>query len=267
MINDTFKPLFNITSTIGVALEDIERQIWLVDHMLLMPKHDALDTQGGSSQAGRGYDSNWGSELAEDTVRGLLREGAVRSPAKDEQDTINALQAYSFVDFLSDHRELPIDELVIRQLNRFFLSGARGSVTPGVYRQGQDAAGRYSPPDYAIVPDLIRSLAQWLSQDTEDLHPVVKAGIAHIQLLAVQPFWEGNGRTARAIATLILQRSPFGFRKLLSLEGYLSQERDEYFSAIDLTLGTQYRRDYDATPWLEFLPLHGTITCKSSPLD
>ena len=123
---------------------------------------------------------------------------------------------------------------------------------PGVYRQGQETPSRYSPPDPGAVPGLMRSLAQWLSQETEGLHPVVKAGIAHIRILAVQPFWEGNGRTARAISTLILQRSPFGFRKLLSLEGYLAQERNEYFSAIDRTLGTQYRPEYDATPWLEF---------------
>ena len=255
MINQLFNPQFNITSTILSALDDIERQIWLVDHMLLMPKHDAWIRREVQVKRAVGTTQIGGSELDEAAVRSLLRQGAVRNLAADEQANNNALQAYSFVDFLSDQPDLPIDELVVRQLNRFFLSGATDTVTPGVYRQGTHAARNYSPPDHGDVPGLMRSLATWLGQDTADVHPVVKAGIAHIQLLAIQPFWQGNGRTARAIATLVLQRSPFGFRKLLSLEGRFSQDREEYFSAIERTLGTEYRPEFDATPWLEFFAL------------
>ena len=255
MVDVVFRPAFNITPNITSALDDIERQIWLVDHMLLMPKHEAWIRREVQVRRAVGTTQIEGSELDEAAVRGLLREGAARNPANDAQDNINALHAYSFVDFLSDQRELPIDELVVRQLNRFFLGSTTEAVTAGVYRKGQHTGGSYSPPDHGAVPGLMRSVALWLGQDTEDMHPVVKAGVAHIQLLAVQPFWEGNGWTARAIATLILQRSPFGFKKLLSLEGYLSQRRDEYFSAIERTLGTQYRSGYDATPWLEFFAL------------
>ena len=120
MINDTFRPNFNIASSIPAALEDIERQIWLVDHMLLMPKHDAWIRREVQVRRAVGTTQIEGAEVAEDVVRGLLREGALGSSAEDEQAHINALQAYSFVDFLSDQPELPIDELVIRQLNRFF---------------------------------------------------------------------------------------------------------------------------------------------------
>ena len=135
------------------------------------------------------------------------------------------------------------------------MQGAPDASTPGVYRKGQSTAGDYIPPHQEDLSDLMRSFALWLSQGAEDMHPVIKAGIAHIQLLAIHPFWDGSGRTARALATLILQRSPFGFRKLLSLERYLSQQHQESFDAIERTLGTHFSEEYDATPWLEFFTL------------
>ena len=245
-------PKFTMTHAIKSALEDVERQIWLVDHVFLMPRHEAWVRREVQVKRSVGTTQIEGATLDEFAVRGLIREGGVRNPTGDEMANLNAVQAYSFVDFLSDQVDIPVDELVFRQLNRFLLQGAPESLTPGVYRNGRDAVGNYTPPHQGDVPGLMRSLAQWVNNDAEDIHPVAKAGLTHIQLLAIHPFWDGNGRTARALATLIFQRSPFSFRKLLSFEGYLSQDRQEYLNAIERTLGTHYSDGYDATPWLEF---------------
>ncbi len=51
---------------------------------------------------------------------------------------------------------------------------------------------------------------------------------------------------------MILQRSEYSFKKLLSLEKSFFGARDSYFSAIERTLGTSYVEGYDATPWLDF---------------
>ena len=255
MNDNIFGPQFATTSDMMSAMEHIERQIWPVDHMLLMPKHEAWIRREVQVQRAVGTTQIEGATLDDSAVRSLAREGGGRNPTEDEQANINALQAYSFIDFLSDQPDIPIDELVIRQLNRFFMNGAPETLTPGVYRKGQNQISNYTPPNQGDVPGLMRSLALWLRREDDEVHPIAKAGMAHIQMAAIHPFWDGNGRTARAIATLILQRSPFGFRKLLSLEGYLSRERDKYFSAIERTLSAQYRPEYDATPWLEFFTL------------
>ncbi len=123
-------------------------------------------------------------------------------------------------------------------------------LAPGVYRKGQNMVGKFTPPDQGDVPALMRSFALWLRQE-DGIHPVVKAGLAHIHLVAIHPFWDGNGRTARGMATLLLQRSQFGFRKLLSLESQLFANRDSYLTTLEQTLGTRFSLDYDATPWLE----------------
>ena len=140
----------------------------------------------------------------------------------------------------------------MRQLNRYFIATAAAPLTPGVYRKGPNTVGDFQPPDQGDVPDLMRSFALWLRQDNDEVHPVLKAGLAHLHMVAIHPFWDGNGRTARGLETLLLQRSTFGFRKLLSLESNLLNIKDDYFASIRQTLGKAFSLDYDATPWLEF---------------
>ena len=178
---------------------------------------------------------------------------------EDERANINALQAYEFIDFLSDQPDIPVDELVIRQLNRYFMNGASDTLTPGSYRKGPNKVGDFITPDQGDVPALMRSFALWLRETDGELHPVIKAGLAHIHLVAIHPFWDGNGRTARGLATLMLQRSPFGYRKLLSLEHYLFDIRNDYFSAIEQALGKEFALDYDASGWVEFFSLSVSV--------
>lgn len=251
MNDNIFVPKFSISSKVEGLIAEIDRHRWLIDNMLLMPKHEAWIRREVSVQRAAGTTRIEGASLDEEAVGNLLRKGPSRNLTQDEQANINALQAYDFIDYLSDQADIPIDELVIRQINREFLRGAPESLTPGVYRKGQNTVGHYNPPDQGDVPPLMRSFAVWLRAD-DDLNPIIKAAIAHIHLVAIHPFWDGNGRTARGLATLILQRSRFSFKKLLSLESFIFNIRDDYFTGIERTLGTRFNPAYDVTPWLEF---------------
>jgi Fic family protein len=84
---------------------------------------------------------------------------------------------------------------------------------------------------------------------------VLKAGIAHAHLVAIHPFADGNGRAARLLATLLLQKGGYGFRKLLSLDAHYQRNRDEYIGALRKSLGPKFHSQPDLTPWLDFFPL------------
>ena len=250
-----FMPQYTNSGVISAGLETVERHRWLIDNMLMMPKHEVwLHRQMRVTNVRRasGTTRIEGAVLDEEAVARLVNRGTAANYTQDEQANINALQAYDFIDFLSDQPDIPIDELVIRQLNRYLLTGAAEILTPGVYRRGQSKIGEYIPPDQGDVPDLMRSFALWLRTYQDGVHPVLKAGIAHIHAVAIHPFWDGNGRTARGLSTLVLQRSPFGFRKLLSLEAHLFSVRQDYITAIEQTLGANFKPSYDVTSWLEF---------------
>ena len=252
-MNDSiFQPNYTITFAIEYRLEAIDRNRWLIDNMLLMPKHETWMHREVRVRRASGTTRIEGAKLDEQAVSELTKQALPGARNEDEQENINAFQAYEFIDFLSDQSDIPVDELVMRQLNRYFIATAPAPLTPGVYRKGPNTVGDFQPPDQGDVPGLMRSFALWLRQENNEVHPVIKAGLAHLHTVAIHPFWDGNGRTARGLETLLLQRSPFGFRKLLSLESFLLEFKDDYFASIHRTLGSTFNLDYDATPWLEF---------------
>ena len=252
-MNDSiYQPRFITTTTIASGIERIERRAWLVQRMLLMPRHEAWTRREVSVRRAAGTTAIEGVGLPEQAVSELLNRHTTVGETEEEQANINALRAYEFVDYLSGQRDVPLDELVVRELNRQFMAGAPELLTPGSYRKGQNRINDYLPPDQGDVPALMRAFGLWLREDEQDIHPLVRAGLAHIHFVAVHPFWDGNGRTARALSTLVMQRSDFHFRNLLSLEVTFASNKDGYIQAIRETLGIAFSTIYDATPWLEF---------------
>ncbi len=113
----------------------------------------------------------------------------------------------------------------------------------------------YTPPPAAEAPYLIEDLVNWVnSEECREIHPVIKAGIIHYELARIHPFVEGNGRTARAVATLIMFLDGYDIRKLFSLEEYFDQNPMDYYVTLQavsnqLVLDSHER---DLTPWLNY---------------
>jgi len=97
----------------------------------------------------------------------------------------------------------------------------------------------------------MREFSLWLNEE-KDINPILKAGIAHGHFIAIHPFGDGNGRTARLLAILLLQKHGYGFRKLLSLDAYYQRNRDQYLTALKQSFGKRFTNGYDLTPWLRF---------------
>jgi Fic family protein len=251
MNDNIFVPHYTPSEGLNFNLEGIDRQKWLIENMLIMPKHEAWLRREVTVRRASGTTRIEGGGLDETAVGKLVNSPTGKRMTDDEQMNLNAIEAYEFIDFLSDQPDIPIDELAIRQINRLFIKNAPANLTPGVYRNGQNKILGFVTPDQGDVPGLMRSFALWLRKE-DDMNPVLKAGITHIHMVAVHPFWDGNGRTARGLATLILQRNGYGFRKLLDLESNLFDIRDNYFEAIRRTLGSRFRPDYDPAHWLQF---------------
>ena len=250
MTDSIFRPRFTLTPSIEAALGLIGQQDWLISHMLLMPKHHAWIRRDVRTSRAHATTAIEGEGVSHETVRRLARRGG-SLPADDaERANLNALQAYDFVDYVADRSDVPIDEFVIGELNRNFMRGAADTLTPGVYRKGQNEVRGYMPPNQGDVPPLMRAFSNWLIQD-EEINPVVKAGLAHIHFVAIHPFWDGNGRTGRALMTLLLQRSSPAFGRVLSIEATVDAMKNEYFTTIEATLGPRFDPEYDPTPWLE----------------
>lgn len=93
--------------------------------------------------------------------------------------------------------------------------------------------------------NLIDHLMEYLRTGKE--HPVIQAGIAHIQILGLSPFNEGNGRISRLLTYLILYKEGYDFNDLFYLEEYFRKDivsLREAVKNVDLT--------QNMTLWLEY---------------
>lgn len=107
----------------------------------------------------------------------------------------------------------------------------------------------FSPPSALEVPYQVEDFFNWLgSEEGFSVHPVVKAGIAHFELVRIHPFLDGNGRAARAVANFVLFAEGYDIRKLFSIEEYFDKHVVEYYQV----LGSVEERKGDLTGWLEF---------------
>ncbi|MBU4557118.1 MAG: Fic family protein [Actinobacteria bacterium] len=106
----------------------------------------------------------------------------------------------------------------------------------------------YLPPPAEKVPSLVNDLAAWL-QGTAEPGPVTSA-LAHVSVAGIHPFADGNGRTARIVASLAMYRAGFRLPQFTSLEEWWGRHLEDYYSAFDC-LGAEWAPNTDVTPFLE----------------
>jgi Fic family protein len=105
----------------------------------------------------------------------------------------------------------------------------------------------YTPPQegvHAVMEALCARMNTW------DGHAAVKSAWVHIALAAIHPFKDGNGRTARVLASLAMYRGGFKRREFISLEEWWGRFRNDYAAAFNC-LGTAFDASTDVTPFIE----------------
>ena len=140
-------------------------------------------------------------------------------------------------------------------------SGPRARPTP--YRDGQNAIKNsatgaliYLPPEAKDVPALMASLVQWAAEAERSGLPVpLIAALVHYQFVTIHPYYDGNGRTARLLATFILHKGGYGLGGFFSLEEHYARDLQGYYRALTVHPHHNYyfgRSEADLTPWLEY---------------
>ena len=143
------------------------------------------------------------------------------------------------------------------------MAGGRKRVKPSPYRDGQNVIRDsrsggivYLPPEAKDVPQLMRALTAWIkATEPEGLPCPIRAGIAHYQFATIHPYYDGNGRTARLLTTLILHRGGYDLKGLYSLEEYYARDLRAYYKALTLGPSHNYyegRAGADIVPWVEY---------------
>lgn len=129
---------------------------------------------------------------------------------------------------------------------------------PGLWRKGPigvtaaDGSLEYQGPDGERVVSLMEEVLEWLTSGDADIDNVVRAAMAHLHVVSVHPFRDGNGRIARIVQSLVLAREGLAAPEFFSIEEYLGSHTQDYYAALRETQGGSYRPDRDASGWVAF---------------
>jgi Fic family protein len=132
------------------------------------------------------------------------------------------------------------------------------SESPGRWRSGpvgvtgSDGRIRYQAPDAADVPGLMGEVVEWLRNGDRGVHTVIRAAMAHLHVVSVHPFRDGNGRISRIVQSLVLAQEGLMSPEFGSIEEYLGEHTADYYAALNEAHGPTYQPERDASDWVAF---------------
>lgn len=249
-----FTPSFSITNKILISISKIEAAEEVIKHSPLLPLWEKQFKEDAIVRSAYHGTHIEGNQLAKDDAKDILEGKEVIGRPRDIQEIINYRKVVEFIDLEANRKIDKITELLIKKIHRIITEKILVTENLGEYRTKQviirnSATGEvtFRPPPPLEVPFLMREFIYWLNRDDRDsLHPVIKAGIAHHELVRIHPFLDGNGRSARVLATLILLLGGYDIRRFFSLEEYYDKDAVSYYQNL------QKASSGDLTSWLEY---------------
>ncbi len=183
-------------------------------------------------------------------------------PLDPDDDDRMALSCYARA---MDHVGVMSDDLAFRWVDRVVLDlhfdacHFKKDKDPGQYRRSgievtSPGGGppAYVGPPYEEVPKLMGEVIGRLDHGDVGAHVAVRAAMAHLHLVSVHPFRDGNGRIARIVQSLVLARQGLLAPEFVSIEEYLGRNTDAYYATLQKVQGGSYQPDRDAASWVRF---------------
>jgi Fic family protein len=166
-------------------------------------------------------------------------------------------QALGYVLQMAGDQHFTIDTSTMRSMHYMMLAHDL-SKSPGQYRTGPIYVhdGKrdlvvYEGPDAGRLPTVMEELASSLQADL-DADPLVRGAMAHLNLVMIHPFRDGNGRMARALQTLTISRQTIVEPAFSSIEEWLGHNTDDYYQVLAATSQGSWRPRPDAHLWAAF---------------
>ena len=178
------------------------------------------------------------------------------------EETALAIRGYrdamTYVLQLAEEPRFHFGEQLIKSLH-FMMTHCDLKNRPGRWRAGQifvrnDETGEivYEGPDVDSVNSLMHELVCPLESD-DSTPTVIKAGMAHLNLVLIHPFRDGNGRMARCLQTLVLAREGIVSPVFSSIEEYLGRNTKSYYDILAEVGRGSWQPTNDSRPWMRYV--------------
>lgn len=193
-----------------------------------------------------------GAEFTERELDAALRESPTQLETRSQRQAAAAVATYRWIAQLPADR--PVDEHLILEIHRRMVMDCDDDhCAPGKVR-GRDENVTFGSPRHRGVEggpscaEALRSLAGAAQSAYLEHDPLVQALALHYHFAAMHPFLDGNGRTARALEALMLQRTGLRDTLFIAMSNYYYENKPQYLAALSETRA----RNHDLTPFLQF---------------
>lgn len=261
-----FSPNYHYTNKIVRSLTTIAEARTIILNAPLVPKWEISLRREALIRSAHCSTAIEGNPLSLEEVSALAAGRDIMVRRKDKQEVLNYLEALERIpeyvkktpfasgDLLEIHKVVTKDVL-------------ENPEDEGAFRSHQVVVGNrltgeiiFRPPSTRQVRRLTDDFFEWFnSQESDEIDPVIKAGITHYEIVRIHPFADGNGRTARIMATLLFYKRGFDVKRFFALDDYYDHDRRGYYAA----LKSVDRETLDITGWLEYFSDGVEVSLKS----
>jgi Fic family protein len=196
-----------------------------------------------------------------DVVDLMEGERDVEVSEDNREETLAYQRMMTYIQTLHDAVDFSLSKGLLNALHWILQGHRHTAVKPaGQWRAGpvyvtdprDPSIAAYTAPDADDVPDLMAELVDWLNLG-EEAHPLVKAAMAHLHLVSIHPWSDGNGRMSRSLQTLMIAREGVLAPEFSSIEAWLGRPGNtwEYYRELNAR-GSHYLPDQDVSSWIRF---------------
>lgn len=255
-------PKFTISNSILKNIGRIEASREVIENAPLVPAYEAKFRQEAVIRTVHHGTHIEGNQLDTGEVAAVLEGEEISARDRDIQEVLNYRNVLKYLDrkvissklqVINEKDLLNIHKLIVEKVLKPEQSG-KYRATQVVVKNSKTGEISFKPPEASAVQNLIKNFFGWLSSElSQELHPVLTAGVAHYALAYIHPFVDGNGRTSRALATMVLFTRGYDIKKFFSLEEYFDRNAKRYYETLQAVSDQKAElADKDLTVWLEY---------------
>ena len=175
------------------------------------------------------------------TLIDLLNHEEEKEQTAELEEVCNYLAAINYAwGEMTKAKGLPLSLRLIKESHKRLMKGVRGQdKTPGEFRNSQNWIGVVRPSDATFAPPppqemraCLENLEKYFHEE-DDIHPLIRTAMIHVQFETIHPFLDGNGRIGRLLIVLLLQKYELLKSPLLYLSLYFKKHRSEYYALLN----------------------------------
>lgn len=202
-----------------------------------------------------------GGKITFEQVKDVLFGRPVQISDRVKRDIHNCKDTVELVDKLMDYSAGLLSDGDLKWMNQTLLNNVPKSEWHiGKYRKIQnwvlDSRKEeivFTPPSPELVDDMMKDFTAWLRhENTQKIHPVVRAGIAHYHMMYIHPFVYENEKIAMLLSVFILKCNAFIPYSWVRFTEFFVDNPGRYYQALISGIKKTHKKENDLTSWLEY---------------